>query len=98
MEGLVLAERALFLSLLDLHAPGELEPRLRAALAALARATRATSAYLEIAGDGPAFTLCSDPHRETISRGVIGTAIAERQLIACESAATDPRLQHLSSI
>src|SRR5688572_28735707 len=106
----VLAERDLYLRLLELGQQEELEPFLREALALMVEVTGAHQGYLELYEDDEQ----DEPHRWSmahapsaeelsgvrvvISRGIIAEAVAPGQTIVTPSALLDPRFNHRESV
>jgi Nif-specific regulatory protein len=102
------AERAFYRRLLDLGSQSELEPLLDEALALIAEASSATTAYLELHDDDAAEPRFWRAHgctagdiasiRATISRGIIGRAIADGRTVETPSAVADPRFENMNSV
>jgi len=102
------AERDFYRRLLDLGSQLELEPLLDQALALIAEVTGAATAYLELHEEDSSEPRFWRGHgctaadvatiRGTISRGIIGRAIADGQTIETPSAMSDPRFEDLTSV
>ena len=102
------AAESFYRRLLDLGGQAELEPLLDDALALIAEVTSASTAYLELSHDDdpePRFwrahgcsTSAVAAIRATISRGIVGRAIADGSTIETASAHADPRFEDLASV
>ncbi len=102
-------ERDLFLRLLELGARDELRPFLADALSLIVTAVGARKGYIELSpstGDAtPRFFIASgfdaeeiENVRRTISRGIIGEALATGKTISTASAIDDPRFSKSASV
>jgi Nif-specific regulatory protein len=103
----VKSERDFYYRLLGLGREQEIEPLLEEALELIVDVTGASKAYIELYDEraGPGFWKghgCSDEDvdaiRASISRGIIGRAIAEGRTIETPSALDDTRFQDLASV
>jgi Nif-specific regulatory protein len=104
------AERAFYRRLLDLGNQGDLEPLLDESLRLITEVSGASAVYLELHDDDadrqtPRFWRgygCSDEEvaaiRASISRGIIGRALAGGQTIETASAQSDPRFESMASV
>ena len=102
------SERDFYRRLLDLGGKAELEPLLTEALALIVEVTGAAVGYLELYEDDGGEPLywkghqCSDADlgaiRTSISRGIIGRAIADGETVETQSARVDPRFGNLGSV
>ena len=103
-------ERALFLRLLELGSQDDLQLLLKDALQLIVELAGAAKGYLELVdkqqeGGEPRWwfaTGCADGEidgiRDSISRGIIGEAIAAGRTVATASAVTDPQFQGYESV
>src|SRR5262249_32932970 len=100
-------EHGLFSRLLTLGRQQEPEPFMREALALIVDVTQAKQGYIELHGDRdtPAWSLAHGftseevaTVRGTISRGIIGEAIARGKTIVTQSALLDERFSDLPSV
>ena len=100
-------ERQFYRRLLDLGGQHELEPLLEEALGLIAEVTGAQVAYAELHDEEsePQFWRAHGASsadvasiRQTLSRGIIGRAIAEGETVETASAIGDPRFEGMASV